>query len=657
MTLYKQLVMSISMLFMLMFFGTLGVNIHTTRVFLQNQLASHAQDTATSLGLSLSQYSITDDLATMELMINAIFDRGYYDKIVLVSIEDTVLLEKSLSEMPETVPAWVASWVTFDVPEASAKVMSAWSQGGTVWVKSHTGYAYEEFWKTTVRLSQWFLLSAMGVLVLVSLGLRLLLLPLKRVQEQADAVANRDYQIQHSLPRTLELRSVVVAMNQMTEQVKSTFQEQAKSTERMREMAYQDNVTGLGNRRFFLNQLKSRVARIEPGENQVLCLIQLVDLKKINDTSGFEAGDQFVKEAAKRLLEALPPSALVARIAGADFALLTVIDDALSVASIAAALCQTLTQLHTQGLTPNPNVCYLGATMISHAATSGGLLAEADLALRVAQSKNAANQWHVHAEETQQTLTQGLGRMEWGQFVRDIIAAKHIQLYTQKVLKQDSKTLLHHEILVRLVDNTGKVWSAGAVIPMAEQFGLMGSLDQLKIQQMIAYLEQHPSHEVYAVNLYSAAMQDARFMQWLQTTLGQQRHIAQRLVFEFSEYGVVQQLDALKSFVQSLRELGCGFGLDHFGQAFTSFGYLNSLQPDYVKIDGGYIGDIVHNRDDQFFVESLCHVAHSLDILAIAEWVEEAAQAELLAQLGIDAIQGYWVHAPAELNARPELGG
>jgi len=647
MTLYKQLVLSISVLFVLMFFGTLAVNMRTTQLFLQNQLASHAQDTATSLGLSLSQYSVTDDLATMELMINAIFDRGYYEKIVLLSLEESILLEKSLTDIPESVPAWVEDWVAFEGPEASAKVMSAWSQSGEIRVKSHTGYAYEEFWKTTVRLSQWFLLSALGVLVLLSVGLRFLLLPLKRVQMQADAVANRTYQIQHRLPKTTELRSVVMAMNQMTEKVKATFEKQAQSTERMRKMAYQDSLTGLGNRRFFISQLKNRLAHLEAGEQYALCVIQLVDLKQINDTLGFKAGDQFVQAASKHLLASVPAQALVARIAGADFGLFSAIENPAAIASMATQLCHQLSTLHHQGITPNANVCYLGATLCNDRISVSEGLAQADLALRTAQANNAPNQSHVHQTTVQSN--DGMGRLAWGEFVRKLITAEHVQLHTQKVIKATDNTPLHHEILIRLVDDSGKVWPAGAVLPMAEQFDLMGALDQLKIQKIIQYLEDHPGEDQYAINVYTAAMQDADFMQWLQQRLSALPSITPRLLFEFSEFGVVQHLDALKTFVQRLRQLGCGFGLDHFGQAFTCFGYLNSLQPDYVKIDGAYIGDIVHNRDDQFLVESLCHVAHSLDIVTIAEWVETAEQAACLSHLGVDAIQGYWVHKPTAL--------
>lgn len=121
-------------------------------------------------------------------------------------------------------------------------------------------------------------------------------------------------------------------------------------------------------------------------------------------------------------------------------------------------------------------------------------------------------------------------------------------------------------------------------------------------------------------------------------------------MFEFSEFDVINDLDQLRRFSSRVRELGHGFALDHFGQAFSNFGHLNSLRPDYVKIDGAYTAQITENKDDQFFVKTLCSIAHSLDILAIAEMVETEEQCELLKNLQLDGVQGFSVGRPAAID-------
>ena len=119
------------------------------------------------------------------------------------------------------------------------------------------------------------------------------------------------------------------------------------------------------------------------------------------------------------------------------------------------------------------------------------------------------------------------------------------------------------------------------------------------------------------------------------------------IVFELPEFGAVRELDAVRRFASRVRALGHGIALDHFGRSFSSFGYLQSLRPEYVKIDRAYTR--LEDRDDQFFVESLCSVAHSLDIVTIAEGVEDQERWEALKALHVDGIQGYAVGRPEGL--------
>ena len=117
--------------------------------------------------------------------------------------------------------------------------------------------------------------------------------------------------------------------------------------------------------------------------------------------------------------------------------------------------------------------------------------------------------------------------------------------------------------------------------------------------------------------------------------------------FEFAEFTVVQNLDLIRSFGAQVQEMGHRYGLDHFGQGFSNFGYLKSLRPDYVKIDRAYTDELkTKDSDSHFFIGSLTGVAHSLDILVIAEGVENEDQFSLLQELNLDAIQGYFIGRP-----------
>ena len=176
MTLYRQLGIFTLVLFFMLFTGTWLANLESTRSFLIDQLESHAQDTATSLGLSISQHNIDNDKPAIESMINAVFDRGYYRIIRYTDAQQNVLFDRVLDVSIENVPQWFISLIPLKTPEATANVMAGWHQAGSVFVKSHPGYAYKTLWENVVRMTLWFLICAIIVLVVGGFGLKVLFL-------------------------------------------------------------------------------------------------------------------------------------------------------------------------------------------------------------------------------------------------------------------------------------------------------------------------------------------------------------------------------------------------------------------------------------------------------------------------------------------------
>jgi len=123
------------------------------------------------------------------------------------------------------------------------------------------------------------------------------------------------------------------------------------------------------------------------------------------------------------------------------------------------------------------------------------------------------------------------------------------------------------------------------------------------------------------------------------------------MIFEFSEFSALQNLNLIKDFSALVRGYGHAMGLDHYGQSFSNLGYLKSMRPDYVKIDRAYTGELKDEESDsRFFIGSLCSVAHSIDIMVIAEGVETEQQVQILKELNLDAIQGYVVDRPKPIK-------
>jgi len=117
----------------------------------------------------------------------------------------------------------------------------------------------------------------------------------------------------------------------------------------------------------------------------------------------------------------------------------------------------------------------------------------------------------------------------------------------------------------------------------------------------------------------------------------------EQIVFEITESTAISQIESARAFIKSLKEIGCQFALDDFGTGFSSFAYLKYLPVDYLKIDGTFIRDIINDQVDQAMVKSIHHIAKSLNIKTIAEYVENEETLKLLAAMGIDYVQGNYI--------------
>ena len=660
MTLYRQLILTVVMMCILMFVATIGINLYNTRLFLMSQLESHAQDTATSLALSLTPAMAEDDLVTATAMIDAINDRGYYSRIWLESNSQEILVERRADGALDDVPDWFIQLVKLETPRAEAQVMGGWNLAGVLHVQSHPGFAYRQLWQTFIQLFFWFVAAAVFVGSIGAAFIHKLLKPLRAVEKQAQGICERNYAMQEDMPNTRELKQMVTAMNVMTGKVQMMFAEQSETAERMREMAYIDSLTGLGNRRYFDGQLKSAVRQSEKKVSGALMLVQISGLKEINDSLGFEAGDALIKAAALIVQAATEGcDAVIGRLAGADFGVLCNSADENKAHHVAEVLSAKLAELYAQELSISSNVAQIGITLFSGKTTTGELLSSADHALRVAQSKGP-NQWSVYTGQVEQETA--VGRHEWGHRIAGALEHGNIKLFVQPVVSSgDDNQFMHREVFVRMQAADGVLLTAGEFMPIAEELGLAHSVDRVVIEKLVEYLENETDQLCYAVNLSPGSLHDEVFLSWLYDMLGKLGNDSSRLVFEFPEFGVVRDMQQLHRFSTQVRRLGHGIALDHFGKAFSNFGYLHSLRPDYVKIDGAYTAEILESRDDQFFVQTLCSIAHSLDILTIAEMVETEQQWKMLTTLKVDGIQGYVIDRPAALvsdkraSKKPEM--
>ncbi len=651
MTLYRQLAMSIIILFSAGFIGTTMMSTSNLRSFLESQLETHAQDTATSLGLSLSPHMRQMDLPIINLMIDAIFDRGYFQTIQLVDIDGRTLVERNRENHKEPVPDWFIKLVSFRTPRAEAIVMSGWKQAGSIHVMSHPGFAYRELWSNTRDNFILFLVVAIIILPVALLTLKFLLHPLQEVEKQAEAICEQSWLLQSKLPKTRELRSVVVAMNKLTSRLRAIFSEQAEVTEDLRKQLYFDTVTGLANRQSF--NLLSRTL-IEPSEavaQGALFLIKLDMLSEINDSAGFQEGDRLLREAAhvirKHPIGNTPGS--VARLSGGVFGLTLTGVDAHDAESLARDLCEDFKLLQGDFAPGSGNFAHIGYTMWQQGRELAELLKESDHALRTA-SKGSAIGWHCYQMDIHGEAS-AYGKEYLRSLVKAAVESGTFRLFAQTVQSSNgnSENPLHREILLRFKDGHGKYMAAGIYHPLIDSMDCAGSLDRLVIEKLLAHIRQDDSQTPYAINLTSVSIRNPDFCDWLVDTLETSGLEANRIQLEMTENSVVNNFDQASDLINRLADAGYQTGIDHFGKDFHPFGYLSTLRASYIKIDGYYTRGIRDNKDNQFFIKALKDAVHTLGVNIVAQSIETSDEYEALKSIRLDGYQGYIFGKPIPL--------
>ncbi len=354
MSLFKQLLIAICLFLVVAFTGSFMVSLESSRTQYVNQLRSHAQDGATALAVSLTPN--IDDPAMVELLVSSLFDSGYYASIRVVDLsDDKVIVERSGMPTVNNVPQWFIKLIGLEAAGGDAIVSRGWEQAARVEVVSHPMFALAKLWQSALGSLGWLLLCGAVSAVLGALLLRRQLKPLDYMVKQSHAIARREFLSLPDLPRTPELRRVVQAMNQMVEKLKALFQEQAERSERLRIESYQDNLTGLANRRYFEMQLNARVSNTEQASSGYLLLLRVNDLAGLNQRLGGQRTDELLKAVGLQLSRecAKYPETqnLVTRIRGGEFAVLApglVREEALQ---LARSLDSALASLHATGAT------------------------------------------------------------------------------------------------------------------------------------------------------------------------------------------------------------------------------------------------------------------------------------------------------------------
>jgi diguanylate cyclase (GGDEF)-like protein/PAS domain S-box-containing protein len=416
--------------------------------------------------------------------------------------------------------------------------------------------------------------------------------------------------------------------------------------------ARHDPLTGLINRGEFEVRLGQAIEGARSGRVQhALCYLDLDQFKIVNDTCGHIAGDELLKQLTAQLQARVRDTDTLARLGGDEFGILLEhcpIEEARATAEMLREVVRRFRFLWQDKLFE------IGASIgvVPIGADSGSLvdvLSAADSACYVAKDRGR-NRIHIY-EPQDSALVQRRGEMQWVHRVSQALGEDRFRLLSQHVMPLDhSMRERYCEILVRMVDEQGVLVPPMAFIPAAERYQMMPALDRWVLKAALAALrERNPALAqvtVCAINLSGQSLCDDHFLASVVELLERSQVDPVRVCFEITETAAIANLARARRFINVLKGMGCRFALDDFGSGLSSFSHLKHLPVDFLKIDGSFVRDMIHDPVDAAMVEAIHRIGQVMGLRTIAEAVESDAVLTRLRELGVDFAQGTHVAAP-----------
>ena len=648
MTLFKQMAVMLSLFLGVILACVMVLNFKTATAFVQDQLYTNAKNTAHSLGLSLSKITDPNDVASMETMINAIFDSGYYERIALIGVEGNPIYVKETDVLVNDVPQWFINAVTIQNAYATSDIMMEWTRFGTLEVSGHTGNAYRQLYKTLIDLVETFLIIGMVVLGLLYLLLTLSLQSLKQIREQARGIIENRFIIEPKMPFTTEFRSATVAMNAMVSKVKDIFERENETLVQYQDLLYKDAETKLYNRRYLVTKLPEYLQGDTTLSQGLHVMLSVDELDRFKKEYGYENYMKLIKKIAEGLsgCAGLCEHTLFSRLNESDFFLLMPFQDDIALKKyLDTMLLELQRNIDAQALAYL--VIGVGIGGYNEHDTIKSLLSKADLT--VSQAKQNGNFTCTMALQQSHSLI--LSREEWRKELVDGLSESRFIFATQNVIHAEdtSSSIVHEEVFIRLKGSDGFTHSAGFFLPMATVLGLTDAIDRYMIQKMLQRFIAQEINTPLALNLSAEFVGHYANIQWLKEQL-EKLNSTQRsmLWFEVSNTIALHNLEAIVSLSALLKMLGCRFGIDSFAIPSEGAYYLQAIRPDYVKCSVVYLKDIMLDASTGKSQESLNNIVRSLGISIIATNIENEQDISALKALGIVYMQGQLI-APIEL--------
>lgn len=625
MTLYKQIAILVTAVFIVLLFTIFLVSFSIIKNTAQKELYENAQNSVSNLSLSL----LNKEISEIETIINASFDNSNYERISYKNINGEVEYQREIEEKESIIPEWFKYLIDFEVPVAKATLSKDWQIIGIIEILNDKTNTYINLYNIMIKLSIYLIIINIIFLTILSYLFHILLKPLLQIEEQANSVMKNKFIMQKKLPITKEFRIVVKSINSMVKKFEKIFKTANSTLKENKELLYTDSITNIANRKYFILKASEFLGDENKNKEGTLIILSIKKAYLLNQTIGYRNTNKFIFDLAQYINLLIKDfyDVLFCRLSGPEMTVMLP-DTKLNITSIIVEkiihyIGEKLDELN---LDKNKFGVHLAILEYQNQYTISELFGLIDYSLEQAKLLPQGKYY---------TLTNSItiGKDKWRENIKNGLQNDNFNIIYRKVVDVSQKQLIHNVVSFSLTCEK-QTYSYGELIAPVVDLGMIEQV-YLYIVRKVLISKKHKLDIPLTIQLSSQFLDNIDTYEKLKYLFVDiKNQITNHIIFEIPESSIINHYEKSLLYIKLFREFGFDFGINSFIADSKEYKYIKELQPLFIKADKKYLMDISQN------ISMLKIILESFDIKLIATGIININQMEILENKNISIISG-----------------
>jgi EAL domain-containing protein (putative c-di-GMP-specific phosphodiesterase class I)/GGDEF domain-containing protein len=541
-----------------------------------------------------------------------------------------ILVQVSRDIKFDYIPEWFIEMIPIKLKEQSSEISDGWQTTAIIYVSANPGDAYAKLYdqaKSAIIYATIAFIIAMAILFIF---LQYLLKPLKKIEKLANNIAVGKFETIEKLPRTTEIKTVAIAMNDMSRKIESIINTLNNNLENLTTKLSKDELTQLDLKQNFETDMKDMFIHKNTGYVFIIKIFELANFAK-NHTNK-EIND-FIKKFANILssIKQKENTKITAyRFFGSEFAIIAKNFTYEDAKEISLYLQKKFEELGNEYV--KKDIVHIGATPFNQIGTTPQILQSA---MEAYEKARIIGQNEIFITDT---IALSRDMDAWRDLIFDIVDNSKFDLkyignaYT---LNKSSTDIVMQEAFATIKDKDGLEIPIGTFVSIAERYEKIIDFDKKIITKVINNILINKIKHDISINLSLESISNTGFIAWLGKTILEHRIIASQLVFSITAYAVAKDVDKFKFFADEMHQCGAKIIIKRFESKFIALNNIKDFNLDYIRLAREYTNNITNDSSKQSFVKAIVELSHLLNIKLFAENVQEDEDLETIRRLGV----------------------